>query len=350
MLRIGLLSWFKIFCFFILGGLWKIAEVEHFGFEKAWMMLKSKQFALAIDIGASRIRLAVVAHGGRIVKKKEIYTPKSGRSGKVIPEAILKLIQEEFKAYLPDVDSIGISAIGPLDKKRDYIRNAPNISFKSVPLWVLKQSFKQRVEVLNDGSAGALGEFFYGAGAGGKIRNLVYITISTGIGGGVVLDGKLLSGRSGNAAEVGHFYVDSPVKMICGCGGISHWEAYASGKNMPYFFLEWARANRLCADNNLYATSKDILERAKGGDRIARQFVEVLNKINACAVSTTIAAYDPELIVFGGAVALNNYNLLIKGLKGELKGLLGKLPEIRLAKLKEDAPLLGALVKHGGQI
>jgi glucokinase len=203
------------------------------------------------------------------------------------------------------------------------------------------------VSLLNDCNAAVLGEQAYGAGRGKQ--NIVYITISTGIGAGVVAGGALLLGRGGNAAEVGHFIVDTAYNLPCLCGkGKGHWERYASGAGMPVFFRHWAHEHGRKI-NRASVCAKDIFEAARAGDPPAREFLDEVSKINARGISNVIAAYDPQIITLGGSVTLSNGKIILAGIKKYIDRFL-KPPVIMITPLGEDISLVGAAaaIYNGG--
>ncbi len=207
-----------------------------------------------------------------------------------------------------------------------------------MPLEKIKR-IKKPVYLLNDCGAAVLGEKHFGAGKG--LNNLVYVTLSSGIGGGAMVDGHLLSGERGNAVEIGHLVVETSYNLKCGCGkGQGHWEGYGSGESLPKFFKFWLKKKKRKL-NFKVSTAKDIFEAAKKKKRLALAFVEELAKINARAVSDIIVAYEPVLITLGGAVALNNQSLILR-LKKYVDHYL-KIPEIRITPLGEEAVLYGGL-------
>jgi glucokinase len=195
-----------------------------------------------------------------------------------------------------------------------------------------------------------LGEKEFGLGKG--LSNLVYITLSTGIGGGAIVDGKLLIGKDGNAVEIGHMVIDKEGKLLCGCGKPGHWEAYCSGANIPRFVRLWFKSHEveksklfeLGGTNLSKLTSKLLFEAAKLGDEVAIQVVEEIGRLNAMGFANLINAYDPELITVGGAVALNNPELVLRPIKKYVKDFaVNRVPKIALTPLGEDVTLYGLL-------
>lgn len=307
------------------------------------------QYALAIDLGATNVRVALVSRSGKIVAKVKDKTPKHRKNGAVISQRIIEMIcllMAEHTDMRPA--GIGISSIGPLDYTRGGPLASPNIPFEFVPLAEpLRKKFAMPVSLLNDANAAVLGEQRFGAGKNKK--NLVYITISTGIGGGAIVDGKLLLGKSGNAGEIGHMIVDTTYALACSCTkGVGHWEGNASGRNMPKFFRVWAKA-RGKKVTMMPRTAKDIFDNARSGNAAACEFLDVLHRVNARAISNIIVAYDPELITIGGSVMLMNGPTLLAGIKKYIDRYL-KTPEIRVTRLGDDIALLGAAAAVFAQV
>ena len=203
------------------------------------------KLAIGIDLGASNIRVGLVYENGKILNALKEPTNKSGKDGLVVTKQIIRMINELQAENKPKkkVAGIGIASIGPLNYKRGGPENSPNIPYDFISLVKpLKKEFKLPIFLHNDANVAALAERYFGAGK--KIENLVYITLSTGIGGGAIVNGNLLLGKSGNAAEVGHIIVDTKYNIPCTCGkGIGHWEGLASGTNIPRFYEIWRKAN-----------------------------------------------------------------------------------------------------------
>jgi glucokinase len=300
----------------------------------------TKNLAIAVDIGGTNLRMAIVGSGGKIIKKNVAKTIRKGKSGSVVAEQIINEIKRlAGKNSLKKYAGIGVSIAGPIDYVKGASVNPPNMNFAFVPIvGPLKYALGLSVSIINDCNAGALGEKYFGAGK--KVDNLVYITMSSGIGGGAIMNNNLLLGKDGNAAEIGHMTVDTKYNLACTCQkGRGHWEAYASGNNIPKFFRAWTEKNNL--ETKFPSTAKDIFETARKKNKITLRFMEELGKINGRGISNVVAAYDPEIIILGGAVTLGNGDLVLRYAKKHIEKLL-KLPEIKITKLGENAPLLGA--------
>ena len=190
--------------------------------------------------------------------------------------------------------------------------------------------------MLNDCNAGVLGEKTFGVYK--DLDTLFYLTISSGIGGGVYTNGKVLEGR-GNAVEVGHFFVSDRYEHKCGCGGIGHWEGLASGNNIPGFFAEWLKKYGKILQKE-HESCEKVLELCRKSN-LCKNFLSTLRIINGRGISELVKAYDPDIILVSGSVALNNWDLLFSNL--EIESTLLSPPPIVKATLGADAPILGAL-------
>ncbi len=287
------------------------------------------------------MRTAIVDGGGKIIKKNIAKTVREGKSGKVVADQIIGEIKKLIGGDSSERNykGIGVSIAGPIDRKKGASANPPNMNFGFVPIVEpLKRAFRLPVSIINDCNAGALGEKYFGAGK--KSRDIVYVTMSSGVGGGAIVNGNLLLGKNGNAGEIGHMAVDTKYNLSCTCRkGSGHWEAYASGSNIPKFFRIWAKSRRL--EVRFPSEARDIFEMARRKDKVVFRFMEELGKINGQGISNVIAAYDPEMIFLSGAVALNNFSLIMKYLKPHVDNFL-KMPKIVKSSLGDDAPLLGA--------
>lgn len=300
---------------------------------------------IAVDIGATKIRVASGSREGMDRKIVEATDRLNGPGG--VSTQMIRMIRELTDAP----GSIGVGSIGPIDLRRGMITNTPNYPFKEIPVVEpLREWFGVPVRIANDCTAGVLGEHFYGAGKG--VNNLFYVTFSTGLGGGAIVDGHLLMGKDGNAVEVGHLTIHPDSEMICGCGAPGHWEAYCSGMNIPRFARtllrrgEWRNSllGALCGGDAEAVTTEMIFDAAKRGDEAALWIVDELGKINAVGVADIVNAYDPELITIGGSVALNNTDLILKPIRRYVaKRVINRLPEIMITPLGGDIVLYGAL-------
>lgn len=314
------------------------------------------KIALGVDIGATWVRVAVSDTSGEILAKNKEAIRTSGELG--VSAQVIRLVEEliaELNSQKGNIIGIGIASAGPMNREKGELIAPTNIPLEVVPLaQPLKNEFNTEVELINDGVSAVLAESKYGAGQGRE--NIVYITISTGIGGGVIMDGNLLLGKNGNAAEVGHFTIDEEEKLKCGCGRRGHWEAYCSGSNIPNFVEMKLKNPDFQLDNSSLLEimeggfdgfrTRDLFDLAKNGDEGALELVEELGRLNAIGFATVTEAYDPELITIGGGVALNNPDLILAPIKTKIKKYTqNEVPEIRITPLGENNVFYGAIAR-----
>lgn len=301
---------------------------------------------IAIDIGATNIRVAI---GNHVELGEKVMEPTETRYGaKGVSEQIIRLIDSITDE---EPSNIGIGSIGPIDHRQGTITNTPNYPFKDIPITEpLIQRYKVPVTIVNDCAAAVTGEHVFGAGTG--LDNLVYVTISTGLGGGAIVDSNLLMGKDGNAAEVGHLTIDPDSDIVCGCGCRGHWEAFCSGKNIPTYAAKLLEGTdwrdgvlyRLTGGESGKLQAKTIFDAAKTGDTHAKRILHEIGLKNAIGFADIVNAYDPELITIGGSIALNNPDEILEPIKENIGNhTINRVPEIKITPLGHDSVILGAL-------
>ena len=288
---------------------------------------------IAIDLGATWTRVAVAKPTGEILSLHKWPTPRTSSE-------ISRSIQEHIRwLHSQGVDKnagVGVASVGLLSVRKGMILMAPNIGRIRVKIVdAIRSSHDGEITLLNDCNAAVLGEWMLGAGK--NLRNLVYITISTGIGGGAVVDGRLLMGKDGNAAEIGHIVLDHESKIRCGCGGYGHWEAMCSGVGLMKL------ARHITSGGN-WKDAGEIISDFIGNDRRARKVVEIASKLNAAGLASVINAYDPEVVTVGGSLGLSHNAILVKMAKKHLARYQTVRARIIATPLGGNAPLLGAAV------
>jgi glucokinase len=313
-----------------------------------------EEYFVGVDVGGTWIRIALATGNGSIENKIVVKTPREG-DRYTIANLIVEAIRTNFKEHLEKIKAIGIGTAGPMDLSRGVVINAPNIPIRTFELaQPIQEALKKPVIMANDCIAGVWGEKIFGLGR--DYENVVYITISTGIGGGMIVNGNLLLGKMGNAHEIGHIVVDVSGRMRCGCGGYGHWEAYASGANIPRFasllLEEWSLTEEE-KDSEVYKAYREgnlsselIYSAAKRGDKLALRIVDEVNKYNVAGFENVINLYDPEIIVVGGSVALKNKELVIDRVREGVKrsqGVVTEIPRIEPTAFGDDVVLIGAV-------
>jgi glucokinase len=299
----------------------------------------------AVDIGATNIRVASGDKNGLKSKLKEQTDRLHGSTG------VSKQIARLIKQLKIEPEAIGVGSIGPLNDLEGAIINTPNYPFKNIPIVnPLREEFSVPVKLLNDCAAAVIGERRFGAGRG--LKNIFYVTISTGLGGGAIVDGNLLKGKDGNAPEIGHIVIDPWSEIVCGCGCKGHWEAFSSGSNIPRY-ARYLIEKRGITESALFSvsgpdlsslTAEKLFSVALKGDMTAKMILQEIGEVNAVGFADIVNAFDPELITVGGSVVLNNVDLILKPIREKIgKYLINRCPEILVTPLGGDAVLIGAL-------
>lgn len=276
-----------------------------------------KKVSLGIDIGGTNTAIGVVDAEGNVLVKTNISTPKHGDAQQYVIEmaqAVRSLISDVQKLN-PEVEFAGIGLGAPnANYYKGTIEYAPNLSFKGiVPLVdLLKVQFPEMPKIImtNDANAATMGEMVYGGAKG--MKNFVMYTLGTGVGSGIVVDGKLVYGHDGFAGECGHTML-VPGGRLCGCGIRGHLEAYCSAIGMKRtafeLMAEYNASDSLLARKSFSELeSKDIYEAAVKGDKIALQVFEITGDYLARGMADTISHTSPEAIfLFGGPTAAGDF-------------------------------------------
>jgi glucokinase len=254
---------------------------------------------LGIDIGGTKLAVAVVQPNGQVLV--EDRQPSQASDG---PDAMIERVIGMSRAAMADargaageVAAIGIGCGGPLDPWRGVVLNAlNNPGWVDIPLVERIQDALGRPAYLdNDANAAALGEHRFGAGRG--VGHMVYLTISTGVGGGVILDHRLYRGANGNAAELGHISVAVHGGRPCHCGSVGCLEMYASGTSIAARYRE-----ALGPDAVRAITAVDVTDAVRRGDPTATAVWDETMELLGGAVASIIHAFNPQLVVLGGGV------------------------------------------------
>jgi len=301
---------------------------------------------LAIDIGGTKLALGLVDAEGKILQRDEI--PTRATEG---PERVLARLVELARAMrgraTPShaIRRVGIACAGPLDREAGLILNPPNLpGWTRIDLVELVERALGLPAVLdNDANAAALGEFRYGAGRGA--RSLVYLTVSTGIGGGIILDGRLWHGFGDSAGEIGHMTID-PAGPPCGCGNQGCLEALASGPAIARSAREALQGGRPSRLRDLpEVTAADVVRLACEGDPLAAEVWAAAVHALALGVGAAITILAPERVIIGGGVAQAGDALFVplrREVRQRVKLVAVESVPILPAALGRDVGILGA--------
>lgn len=304
--------------------------------------------ACGVDVGGTKIAGGVIDQDGTIVEELRVESPAT--DAEAIEEAIAGLVLELGSRH--EIEAVGIGAAGYIDKSRSVVMFAPNLAWRNLDL---KAELEDRVNlpviVENDANAAAWGEFTYGAGH--DVDDLLLVTVGTGVGGGLVLDGELYRGAFGVGAEIGHMRV-MPDGILCGCGNRGCFEQYASGSALVREARLAARGGSLLARDLLDRAGGDpdkitgplITDAAQAGDPFAVEQLVLLGKWLGEGIASLTAILDPAVVVIGGGVSEAGELLLVpirSAFAAQLTGR-GHRPslEVRKARLGNRAGIIGA--------
>ena len=294
----------------------------------------------AIDVGGTKIAVGVVDAGGRILARAECPTePEKGYAAALA--RIDAMFRRAIHASGQSIEGIGVGSTGPIDPETGVFGEVGTLpGWRGSPLAEdLQRAFGVGVRVENDADAAALGEAAWGAGRGS--RSLLYITVSTGIGVGVLLDGRVYRGAGGAHPEIGHHVVDAS-GPLCYCRANGCWESLASGPAME----QWAHANGGAERFPVGAlTAKRICELAREGDTLALQAVARSARYLGLGLANLVTMFCPETIVLGGGL-MKSADLLLPCALRVVGEICTQVPAektaIVLAGLGQDVGLLGA--------
>lgn len=304
-----------------------------------------ERFVFGIDIGGTTVKCGLFSEDGRLKEKWEIPTNRA-EEGRYVPEEIAAAVLEkckEKKIAREQVLGVGFGVPGPV-REDGYVSHCPNLQWKNMQVnRVMSEHTGFFAIAANDANVAALGEMWQGGGAG--VKNLVLVTLGTGVGGGIIVEGKIVAGAFGAGGELGHMIMHPEETDQCGCGGYGHLEQYASATGIVRMAKRRLTQSKVFTvlDKKEVLTAKDIFDAAKEQDSFAEALVDELGEVLARALSHVAAVVDPEVFVIGGGVSRagsiltdaieRHYN------KGIMKALAGK--EFRLAMLGNDAGIYG---------
>ena len=308
------------------------------------------KYAFGVDVGGTTVKLGLFNDEGQVLDKWEIPTVKDNGGEKVLPDiaASIKNKMQEKSITAADLVGVGIGAPGAVNAEGFMVNGAVNIGWGSFDLAeTLKKELDLPVTVKasNDANVAALGEMWRGGGMG--FTDIVMVTLGTGVGGGIIIDEKIIAGKHGLGGEIGHIHVRDEEWEHCNCGGVGCVEQIASatgiarearrrmaGEETPSVLRQYGDA----------VTAKDVLDAAKAGDELALSVVETVGRYLGVALAGIAMTVDPQMFVIGGGVSkagqflidiIDKYYQHYSPIS-QNKGVIG------LAKLGNDAGIYGA--------
>ena len=299
-----------------------------------------------VDIGGTTVKMGLFTVDGKVTDKWEIPTRKE-ENGKYILEDIAKSVKERMQRdtlTLEDIAGLGIGVPGPA-KEDGTVLKCANLGWGvfNVADTVRELTGIENVKVGNDANVAALGEMWQGGGKG--YNNLVMVTLGTGVGGGVILGGKILTGSNGAGGEIGHIRVNYEEKDVCGCGKTGCLEQYASATGVVRLakkaLEKKEKKTTLVADD---LSAKAVFDAAKAGDELAIDIVEEFGFYLGMALAHISQVIDPEVFVIGGGVARAGQIIIDEVSKNYEENVMFALKNkaFKMAELGNDAGIYGS--------
>lgn len=304
------------------------------------------KYVFGVDLGGTTVKMGLFAEDATLIDKWEIPTDKAEKGSKILPDIAASIREKinEKSLEKENIIGVGIGVPGPVDSK-GVIYTAPNLGWDVFNVNdTLSEMLGLAVKAGNDANVAALGEMWKGGGAG--YQNLVTVTLGTGVGGGIIIEGKVLAGYSGAGGEIGHIHVEDNEEKVCGCGNKGCLEQYASATGIVYIAKK-----RLAKDDapsvlrgHADFSAKTVWDAVKAGDGVAIEIAEQFGEYLGKGLASIACVVNPEIIVIGGGVSKAGEILLdyiVKNYKPYVfKG--SRDTKFALATLGNDAGIYGA--------
>lgn len=303
------------------------------------------KYVFGVDVGGTTVKLGLFTVDGNLLDKWEIPTNTADGGKEILPDVAKSILakMEERNLTKKDVEGVGIGTPGPVDAK-GTVYMAVNLGWGMFSVKNEMQSLLgMPVEAANDANVAALGEVWQGSAKG--FQNAVFAVMGTGVGGGIIVNGKILSGATGSGGEIGHMHVNDEETIACNCGNFGCLEQYVSATGIVRMANEMiAASDQPSVLKGISVTSKDVWDAVKAGDSLA---VEIAEKFGQClgkALAQIASVSNPEVFVLGGGVSKAG-TVLIDYVekyfqKYAFEGCRGAL--FTIAKLGNDAGIYGA--------
>ena len=313
-------------------------------------------YHLGIDLGGTNIAVGVVDENFKIVGRGKMKTNAPRPAEEICDDmaTAVKMAVEDAGLTMDDIDTIGIGAPGSINPHTGMIAVSNNLQFEKVPMGpMLKERLGRDVFIENDASAAAYGEFLAGAGRG--TQDMVAITLGTGVGGGVIIGGKLFSGSNLAGGELGHTVIVQGGEQ-CTCGRKGCWEAYASATGLIKLTKASMEANpnskmwELCDGDINNASGRTAYDGMRADDEAAKEVVKKYEEYVACGITNMVNIFQPEVLCIGGGISKEGDTLLapiVEVVDAEcFTKNVEKQTVVKIAELGNDAGIIGAAYIH----
>lgn len=264
-----------------------------------------KKYAFGVDIGGTTIKMGFFETTGTLLEKWEIPTRTEENGVNILPDIAVEIDKKikEKSIEKSDIEGIGVGVPGPVDDDGTVFK-CVNLGWGVFNVEIeLNRLTELKVKVGNDANVAALGEMWQGGGKGYK--NIVMVTLGTGVGGGVIINEKIVCGSNGAGGEIGHINMKENEKDACGCGNRGCLEQYASAtgivRTTKKFLEEHPESETVLKDDEI--TAKAIFDAAKAGDEVANKMVDKTAKILGRGLSQIACVVNPQVFVIGGGMS-----------------------------------------------
>lgn len=313
-------------------------------------------YHLGIDLGGTNIAVGVVDENYKIVGRGKMKTNCPRPAEEICDDmaTAAKKAIEDAGLTMDDIDTIGIGAPGSINPFTGVIAVSNNLRFENVSMGkMLSERLGRDVFLENDANAAAYGEFLAGAGRGTK--DMVAITLGTGVGGGIIIDGKLFAGSNLAGGELGHTVIVHNGEQ-CTCGRKGCWEAYASATGLINLTKKFMEANpdskmwELCGGDINNASGRTAYDGMRAGDKAATEVVDLYEDYVACGITNMINIFQPEVLCIGGGISKEG-DTLLNPIKDKVSTdrftkNVEKQTAVKIAELGNDAGIIGAAFIH----
>ncbi len=304
-----------------------------------------EKYVFGIDIGGTTVKCGLFTVKGELLEKWEIPTRTENNGAAILPDVadtVLKKIQEKGLAK-EEIAGIGIGVPGPVNEQGE-VPGAVNLHWGYVNLaGDMEKMTGLRVKAGNDANVAALGEMWKGGGAG--CQSIVMVTLGTGVGGGIINNGKIVTGAHGAGGEIGHIHVTDDVERNCNCGNHGCLEQVTSATGITYLAnRKLKKDDRPSMLRGGEVNAKTVFDAVKAGDELAKEVAEEFGKYLGTALASVACVADPEVFVIGGGVSKAGQVILdyIKKYYAQYAFMTCKQAGFALAKLGNDAGIYGA--------
>ncbi len=306
-----------------------------------------KKYAFGVDIGGTTIKMGFFETTGTLVEKWEIPTRTEENGVNILPDIAVEIDKKiaEKSIDKSDIEGIGVGVPGPVDDDGTVFR-CVNLGWGVFNVEIeLNRLTELKVKVGNDANVAALGEMWQGGGKGYK--NIVMVTLGTGVGGGVIINEKIVCGSNGAGGEIGHINMKENEKDTCGCGNRGCLEQYASAtgivRTTKNFLEEHPEAETVLKDDEV--TAKAIFDAAKAGDEVAIKMVDKTAKILGRGLSQIACVVNPQVFVIGGGMSKAGAMLIekVQGYYQQYAFHAARDTYFKLADLGNDAGIYGGV-------